>query len=493
MLAIVLTAALTIALSWVFLTWLARRSRPPGPFPLPIIGNLATLATGDIAKTCTHLNRKYGDIVELQMSGGPPMVIIGCPDLAKEIYTSPNFLPRWDMKESLNLLGMTNKGLIMNNHIPSWRRNRKFFSNALTPSFIRESIGRVTDSATQYVQRLSERGTDQPLDISVWNRRVIANVNTALSLGESLDLVDTDNNCRILTLIRRFLQVWSYTLFFPPLLWNLVDTPWMAESRSCIAELEKAELDIVAKRRAEFSGEETTFVDSLVANNQAERISDEDVRANVREMMIAGSDTASTALTFAMYWISKHPEVERELHREWDTRLENRYPEWADLPNLPYTHAVIMETLRISPSTPIQGRSPEVDHQLGEYTIPAGARVLINIWGIQMDERFFPDPTKFRPERFLDDQAANMHRYALAPFGFGPRQCPGMALAVAELKVMLVILLRTFHFELADPQQILFDDIAYNMVHMPVRPINMFARQRGSMFCFAKKDVGGMD
>jgi cytochrome P450 len=166
-------------------------------------------------------------------------------------------------------------------------------------------------------------------------------------------------------------------------------------------------------------------------------------------LLLAGHETTALLFTFSLMEAARHPDTERRLLRE----LEEHAAEAAGqglpaLERLPYLDAVVRETLRLYPSTYAIGREALVDTRIGDCPIPRGAQVWAFQWAIQRDPRFFHQPERFRPERWVHGETTAMPRFAFFPFAGGPRACPGAPLAMLEAKMVLATLLPKLQFQL---------------------------------------------
>jgi cytochrome P450 len=176
----------------------------------------------------------------------------------------------------------------------------------------------------------------------------------------------------------------------------------------------------------------------------------------VQELFGAGSESAFTTLEWAVAELMKNPKAMQR------ATAEVRHAFAADgtvvearLRELPYLQHVIRETLRLHPPVPllIPRECREACQVLG-YDVPQGAQVLVNVWAIARDERYWDAPEEFRPERFEREAAARDFRgadFELLPFGGGRRICPGMAFGLAIVEYALASLMLHFDWELEQP------------------------------------------
>jgi len=173
---------------------------------------------------------------------------------------------------------------------------------------------------------------------------------------------------------------------------------------------------------------------------------DQEVRDAAMTLLVAGSETTANALAWTWYLLSCHPRAESRLAEEVLTVLGGRAPTGVDLPTLPFTQAVVMESMRLYPPSYIMGRAALSDCVIGGYRIPAGQTLWISQWLIHRDTRFFHRPEEFIPERWLDGLQDRLPRFAYIPFGGGPRICIGNALASMESILAIAMIAQRFHF-----------------------------------------------
>ncbi len=166
-------------------------------------------------------------------------------------------------------------------------------------------------------------------------------------------------------------------------------------------------------------------------------LSDKEIRDDLVTLVLAGHETTATTLAWVVDLLLHHPDALDSVRAEALTGGQR------------YTEAVINETLRLWPPAPITGRMTAVPYRLGDYTLPAGTRIVLLLDVINRDPGSHPDPDEFRPERFLDSRPAP---WAWVPFGGGVKRCIGASFAMCELVTVLHTLLREACLEPADPR-----------------------------------------
>ena len=179
--------------------------------------------------------------------------------------------------------------------------------------------------------------------------------------------------------------------------------------------------------------------------------SEEEVVDGVIEMLIASLTTTATTITWATYNLARNPAVREQMEREVDETLNGRVPTLEDYEHLRYTGAVIAEVLRLAPPAYYLGRRATQDCTVGGYFIPAGSNVQLFYFLAQRDERYFPQAEAFRPERWLESQAARP-RCSYMPFGSGHRDCAGEAFARINLTFAMASIAQRWRLDLVSEE-----------------------------------------
>jgi cytochrome P450 len=185
-------------------------------------------------------------------------------------------------------------------------------------------------------------------------------------------------------------------------------------------------------------------------------MTDEQLRFEAMTLFAAGHETTANAMVWTWYLLAQNPEVEARLHAEIDQVLGRRAPMAQDLERLPYARAVIAESMRLYPPAWVIGRQAKREYPVGEtgWTIPEGGVVLMSQYVVHRDPRWWERPDEFVPERWLSSELAEKRpRYAYFPFGGGPRQCIGEAMAWLEAELLLATIAQRWRLRLAELQR----------------------------------------
>jgi cytochrome P450 len=206
--------------------------------------------------------------------------------------------------------------------------------------------------------------------------------------------------------------------------------------------------DIIRQRRAEIENGATGRKDLLSVLLEAQRsgapISDELVRDEATTFLLGGHETTAIALAWVWHMLVQHPEVEARLAEHLETELQGRPVGFDDLPRLTYLEQVVKESMRLYPPAWYATRRTDRDVELGGYRVPKGITVVMDIWAVHHDARFYPDPDSFRPERWTEDFTRNLHKFAYLPFGIGARRCIGSMFAETEAMLAVASIVQRF-------------------------------------------------
>ncbi len=307
----------------------------------------------------------------------------------------------------------------------------------MDPSLQRGQVKKQIDSMWHYTGRTIERWIDgSTKDMLVEMRKAALLILMGSLFGED---IEGDIN-----------SIWAPILksiaFISPgawIVWPGIPRPGY---RSYLDALDKYLYSLIAKRRSE--GAQSEDLLSVLINSPD--MDDHLVRDQLLTMVIAGHDTSTAVLAWALYLLGSHPEVMDNARKEIDTALSSsdRPPSYEELQSLEYLDAVIKETLRLYPPIHIGSRLTAEDVELQGYVIPRGTRVMYSIYLAHRDPAYWSEPDMFIPERFLRENAARRPPLTYVPFGGGPRNCIGAAFSQIEAKIVLARILQRFELEL---------------------------------------------
>jgi cytochrome P450 len=238
------------------------------------------------------------------------------------------------------------------------------------------------------------------------------------------------------------------------LLPNWAPTASNRAMKDAVAKLDAIIQRFIDDRRA--SGEDKGDLLSMLLMARDEDtdgvMTDKQVRDEAMTLFGAGHETTAHALSWTWYALSQHPDAEARLHAELAEVLGGRAPTLEDLPRLKYTEQVVKEAMRLYPPAWTTTREAIADIELGGYPIRKGEVVVLPIYTIHRDPRYFPDPERFDPDRFSPEREKDIPKYAYLPFGGGPRVCIGNAFALMEARLIVATMAQRFSFSVAPGQ-----------------------------------------
>lgn len=208
----------------------------------------------------------------------------------------------------------------------------------------------------------------------------------------------------------------------------------------------------------------------------------------MQNLFTAGTDTSSSTVEWAIAELIRHPNILAQAQQEIDKVVgQNRLVTEADLTHLKFLQAIVKETFRLHPSTPLSlPRMATESCEINGYFIPKGATLLTNVWAIARDPDAWPEPLEFRPNRFLPEcgEKANAdvrgNDFELIPFGSGRRICAGMSLGLRMVQLLTASLIHAFVWKLPHGQSVekLNMDEAYGLTLQRAAPLLVHPKPR---------------
>ena len=222
--------------------------------------------------------------------------------------------------------------------------------------------------------------------------------------------------------------------------------------RRAAGYLSKVVEEIVRRRESTAESASTDLLALIMAAQLAEenQITPRLVRDEVMTLLLAGFETSATTMTWAICLLERHPEAWSRMVTEVDLALGGRVPQFRDLLTLPYTRAVLEETLRLRPAVWAIPRMATRGDEVGGFRVPRGDIVFLVPYVTHRHPDFWVDPEQFEPTRFLPASRAGINRWAYFPFGAGQRKCLGMDFALMEGQLTLAMIAQRYQLHSAD-------------------------------------------
>ncbi|HVE77868.1 MAG TPA: cytochrome P450 [Gemmatimonadaceae bacterium] len=383
----------------------------------------------------TRLAREHGDVVRFSL-GGERAYLVSDPELVREVLVTRNrsFVKGRALDRARFVLG---EGLLTSNGDFHLRQRR-----LAQPAFHRERIAGYAATMTAFTERHQARWRDgETLEVA----EAMARLTLAIA-GKTLFDADVEDEAgdigAALAATMRMFELVSVP--FAELL-LLLPLPGVVRLRRARSRLDATIYRIIAERRA-VGRDRGDLLSMLMLARDEEgdggAMSDRQLRDEALTLFLAGHETTANALTWAWSVLAEHPAVEQTLHAEVDSVLGGRAPGWDDLPRLPFTRAVLAESMRLRPPVWIIGRRATEDVPLGRWTIPRRSLVVMSQWVVHRDPRWWPEPERFDPTRWLAERGRAQPKLAYFPFSAGTRVCIGEQFAWTEGVLVLATIAR---------------------------------------------------
>ncbi|CAI2175334.1 5433_t:CDS:2 [Funneliformis geosporum] len=436
----ILFALIVVYIVKYYFSWYTRENPIPGPFPLPLIGNLHQLGL-DMGKGALKLQKEYGDMFEIFL-GPTRTIFISRAELTEKINnpTLKNnaFYFRSPPNPGLKELHLINSGITFNRDLTTWKFNRRILNLTIDPN--------------------------TKVNLANWTTCLSADIIVTTATGtKGCSMADYNNS--LPNSVKVDISEKKYFPVFKPMYHKYRDNDiWLGaelerivctrkqkiESASLDQPIESNALNLLIVLNTERDINKITSIDFT------EPLTNIEISRNLKEIFVGGMDTTRNVMCFIMYYINKHPQVKDKLIKEYESvygdlskKIDITYE---SLGKLVYTEAVINESMRLTPVLPVFLRAASFDTEIGGYKIKKDTTVFTNYTGIHYHKDHWVEPEKFNPDRFLKDGGHTIVKNSYLPFGGGIRICPGRHWAMGNMKILSARMLTNFEINLADPE-----------------------------------------
>ncbi len=392
---------------------------------------------------------QYGDIFISKLSGFRPFVLFSHPQAIEQIMTAdPNLFDSGVANRMLHPLVGDYSLLLLDGN--THQRQRKL----LTPPFHGDrmkSYGKLICKITEEV--MNKQAIDKIFSI----RSAMQEISLRIILRAVFGLDETERFSQLRKLLSSLLDsvgspLSSSLLFVPALQKDFgAWSPWgrFVRQKQKIKELIYVEIH---ERRLKNNtlGEDILSLMMSVKDEAGQPMTDAELNDELMTLLFAGHETTASALAWAFYWIHTLPVVKEKLLKELNSLSSNFDPN--EVAKLPYLTAVCQETLRIYPIAMFTfARIPKASYQVMGYNFEPGTQLTPCIYLTHQREDIYPEPKKFKPERFLERQFSP---YEYLPFGGSNRRCIGMAFAMFEMKLVLATVMAQWQMNTAETKPV---------------------------------------
>ncbi|NXJ92350.1 CP1B1 protein, partial [Corythaixoides concolor] len=462
---------------------------PPGPFAWPLVGN--ALQLGRLPHVAFgRLARGYGPVFQLRLGRRRVVVLNGEAVIRRALVGSGGrFAGRPDFPSFQLVSG--GRSVAFGSCSPRWRARRRLAHAALRARSTAAEVERHVVAETGDLVRLFLRRSRGGAYFEPSPLLVVANANVLCALcfgrryghadGEFTALLGRNDRFGQTVGAGSMVDVLPWLLRFPNPVRRI-----FRDFQALNRELHGFVCAKVAQHRRTFDPRALRDIsDVMIAavergDGPPEGLGPEDVDGAVTDIFGAGQDTTSTALSWVLLLLLKHPQLQRDVQAELDRVVGcSRLPTAEDRPHLPLLEAFIYETLRYSSFVPITiPHATTDDVELEGFHIPKGTVVFINQWSVNHDSSKWSNPQHFDPTRFLDAQRRLDRDRAgsVMIFSAGRRRCIGEQLSKLQLFLFTAILLHQCSFH-ANPAERLTMDCVHGLALKP-RPFTVTVQQR---------------
>ncbi|KAK9276223.1 hypothetical protein L1049_005754 [Liquidambar formosana] len=440
----------------------SRGKLPPGPVPLPIVGNLFELGDNP-HKSLAQLAKTHGPIMRLKL-GRLTTIVISSAAMAREVLQKHDlsFSSR-SIPDAIRAHKQNQVSIVWLPVSPPWRNLRKICNSYIfTTQKLDANQGlrrRKVQDLLNDVQQSCRAGV--PIDIGRGAFKTMLDLlsNTIFSMDlADRSTVRTGEFKELVSNIMTEAGKPNVVDYFPML--RKIDPQGIRRRMTAhfgkIIELFNDMINQRLQLRKELgfvtSNDVLDTLLSIIEDNSGE-IDRTSIERLFLDLYVAGTDTTSSTLEWAMAEILHNPEILKKVKAELHQTIGKGNPvQESDITRLPYLQAIVKETFRLHPPVPfLIPRRVEAEEELCGFTISKGAQVLVNVWAIGRDPSTWDNANSFVPERFLGSDIDFKGRdFELIPFGAGRRICPGLPLAIRMLHLVLGSLLHSFDWKLED-------------------------------------------
>ncbi|XP_073530069.1 cytochrome P450 2K1-like [Phyllobates terribilis] len=475
---------LSIILCLFFVLFFIERKKnaynlPPGPRPLPIIGNLHILDMKKPHITMHQLSKKYGPVYTLQLGVEKVVVICGYEAVKDALV---NHADEFSGRPKVALLDEMYKGhgVIFGSN-DNWRVMRRFTLSALRDFGMgKEAMeNKISEEADFLVQKFrSYKG--EPFDNGININAAACNIVVSILLSKRFDYEDPT----LLKLLTMTDEVTKLTGSPMAMLYNTYPSVmrWFTSVAEKVLrnteELHAFNRETFTNHRKQLDvNDQRNLIDSFLVKQQEEKpnpklyFTNENLTVLVSDLFDAGIETTSTTLKWGLLLMMKYPEIQKKVQSEIDKVIGSNEPQVIHRREMPYTDAVIHEIQRfgnILPSSISHATSQDVNFR--GYLLPKGIQVIPLLTSVLYDKDHFVKADEFYPEHFLDSSGNFVRKVAFMPFSAGKRSCAGENLAKMELFMFFTRLLQNFTFKAPPGATLdLNPEVGYILYPMPYK------------------------
>ncbi len=428
---------------------------PKGHF---LLGNLPEFKTNNKHKILEKWVEECGELFTISLAG-KKFVVSANPDTNEQILKlRPSKFRRFAKIDEI-FKEMKIEG-VFNSEGEDWQRHRKITSEALNVKNVKSFFPVLkdkTDKLLHKFQNFEKQGTI--IDLQKEFMGFTIDVTTTIAFGYETDVINNKKN-EFQKHLEHIFPMINKRITAPLPLWRYIKNKADKQLLIALEEIEKLIHTFIddaqqrLKTNPELKENPSNFLEALLVEGEKTTFSNEEIFGNVFTMLLAGEDTTSNSISWAMYYLAQHPDIVNQIRSEANQILgsEPCPTNNKQLAELQLTKAAALEAIRIKPTTPQLYMQAIEDVVINDIAIPSGTNIILQTKVAQNSEAYFSNPDEFNPQRWLNQGCPVDHKHSpnvLKSFGGGSRFCPGMALAINEMVIVLATLCKNFDFKLA--------------------------------------------
>jgi cytochrome P450 len=425
------------------------------PQPIPVVSRFRSFAdsramAGNPVEVLSKYVQLYGDTFKFYLGGLKEAIVTTNPAVIQHVLktNAENYQKsEIQVKRMGHFLG---KGLLTT-HGEAWRTQRRLIQKGFDRKQLEVLSSIMQDSLTESLHDFDRQARVGPVDVYPHLMKITFSMVARSLFGARLKNEDIELISHTISTVQEFMVRQTIQPYL---------NPWFAAS----GELRRHEemraradgilMEYIQRRRHEAPGHDLLQILMDARYNDGQGMSDELVLSESMQLLVAGHETSSNALSWLFYLLSSRPDCVENLRLEFDSVLGGAPVTFSDVPKLEFATQVIQEALRLYPPFWMVDRMAVADDQVGGLAIPAGSTVIVFVYGAHHASQYWQNPESFLPDRFAKTNQKSHTPFTHLPFGGGPRVCIGSSYAMLQILMILGALLKKYDLQLTPGQTI---------------------------------------
>lgn len=430
---------------------------PKGKF---VTGNLADFKRSNKHQVFENWSKELGDIYQISLMGKRIVISTNPTFNGHVLKNRPSGFRRFSkIKEVMEEMGIEG---VFSTEGEEWKKHRKVTAEALSMKNVKAYFPVIQQMTHRLMKRWDNIAAQKTtLDVQHEMMLYTVDITTFIAFGYDTNTLESDGDV-IQNHLKKVFPMVNKRIAAPLPLWRYFKSKKDKELDVALSEIKAKVNEYIQATKLKLAANPnlkenpTNFLEALLVEQEKDyTFTDKDIFGNVFIILLAGEDTTSNTISWAIYYLLKNPKVKERLCNELDEVLQEKrqVSTIEELDALKYTEAVAMETLRINPTTPTLIMQANQSTEVHGWEIPKDTTLLLQNKVAQTQDEHFVDANQFIPERWLQTSSCPMHGNhntdVMRVFGAGPRFCPGKNLALYEMKMALAMICKNYDFKFA--------------------------------------------